>query len=279
MPGGGKVTGLLNENGTETFTPTPAIQTDPSSTGYVVSGSDIECPPICGTGALVTVFTITPTGNPPTPVVSAPDSINVGTYQSPAEAVQPGTTDRLDTLDGRLTHAVSGFDPLVGATTVWTGHTVLGGAGAKIIWYEINPSPLGSASLVQSGQVVAPNVYAFNIGMSNDRTCTLTQCAHGSAMVLGFNASSSTIRPSIGMVSKIGAAAMSGAVLVKASGVSANGFTCTPVCRWGDYGGATPDPAASLTAATGKVWLSQQWTTGGSFSASGDQTQNWEATP
>jgi hypothetical protein len=27
------------------------------------------------------------------------------------------------------------------------------------------------------------------------------------------------------------------------------------------------------------VWLSQQWTTGGSFSSSGDQTQNWEATP
>jgi hypothetical protein len=228
---------------------------------------------------LLTVFTIAPTGNPPTPVVSPPDSIIVDTYQSPASATQPGTTNLLDTLDGRLTHAVSGFDPLVGATTVWTGHTVLGGAGAKIRWYEINPTPLGSASLAQSGQVVAPNVFAFNIGMSNDRACTATQCAHGSAMVLGFTASSSTIRPAIGMVSKIGAAAMSGAVLVRQSTTSDNGFSCNPVCRWGDYGGATPDPAAPLAGATGKVWLSQQYTTGGGFATSGDQTQNWEATP
>jgi hypothetical protein len=275
---GGKFTGLTNENGTETFTPTPAIQTDPSSTGYVVSGSDIECPPICGTGALITVFSITATGSPPTPVLSAPDSINVGTYQSPANAEQPGTNNLLDTLDGRVTHAVSGFNPLVGATTVWTAHTVLGGAGAMIRWYEINPT--APASLAQpAGTVSEPNVYAFNVGMSNDRTCTATQCAHGSAMVLGFNASSSSIRPAIVMVSKIGAAAQSGYVAIRVSGTSANGFTCTPVCRWGDYGGATPDPAAALAAATGKVWLSQQYTSGGSFSTSGDQTQNWEATP
>lgn len=279
QPAGGKITGLLNEDGTETFTPTPAIQTDPSSVGYVVSASDIECPPICGTGMLLTVFTIGATGNPPTPVVSPPDSMTVGTFAPPAEAAQPGTTDTLDTLDGRLTHAVSGFDPVVGATTVWTAHTVLGGAGAKVVWYEVKPTPLGSATVAQSGQVAAPNAYVFNAGISNDRTCTLTQCAHGSAMVLGFTASSSSIRPAIGMVSKIGAAAQSGAVLVRQSNTSANGFTCTPTCRWGDYGGATPDPAASLAAATGKVWLSQQYTSGGSFSTSGDQTQNWEATP
>ena len=50
-------------------------------------------------------------------------------------------------------------------------------------------------------------------------------------------------------------------------------------CRWGDYGGATPDPAASLSAANGEVWLTNQWTTGGSVFASGDQTWNWEARP
>ena len=41
----------------------------------------------------------------------------------------------------------------------------------------------------------------------------------------------------------------------------------------GDYGGATPDPAASLTAAHGEVWLSNQWVN------PTDQTWNWEATP
>jgi len=80
------------------------------------------------------------------------------------------------------------------------------------------------------------------------------------------------------MVSKIGAGPQSGFVLVKQSAKSDKNFSCSP-CRWGDYGGATPDPAASLTAATGEVWLTNQWTTGGSVFASGDQTWNWETTP
>ena len=54
------------------------------------------------------------------------------------------------------------------------------------------------------------------------------------------------------MVSKVGSGAQSGFVLVKQSTKSDKGFTCSP-CRWGDYGGATPDPAASLSGAQGEV--------------------------
>ena len=82
----GKVTGLLNNDGSQAFTPVPAIQTDPSSTGYVLGMSDIECPPVCGTGTKLTVFTIT--NNAGVPAVSAPNSITVGSYTSPA--VGPG---------------------------------------------------------------------------------------------------------------------------------------------------------------------------------------------
>ncbi len=74
------------------------------------------------------------------------------------------------------------------------------------------------------------------------------------------------------MVSKIGAGAQSAFVLVKQSTTSDNDFTCSP-CRWGDYGGATPDPAASIGASTGVVWLTNEWTNGT------NQTWNWEATP
>jgi hypothetical protein len=208
-------------------------------------------------------------------VVSAPDSITVGSYQSPASAPQPGTNNDLDTLDGRLTHAVSGFDPRFGATTVWAAHTVLGGAGAQVRWYELNPS---TGTVAQSGVVSHPTIYVFNAGISNDRTCTATQCAHGDSMVLGVAASSPSVFPLAGMVSKVGAGAQSGGVVVKISNTFDRNFSCSP-CRWGDYGGATPDPAASLVAGTGKVWLSGQWTTGGSLFASGDATWNWEATP
>ncbi|HEX9235700.1 MAG TPA: hypothetical protein VF972_05430 [Actinomycetota bacterium] len=269
----GKITGLLNQDGTQAFTPVPAIQTDPSSTGYIVSMADIECPPNCGTGTKITVFTVT--NNSGTPAISAPDSITVGSYTNPADAKQPGTTNVLDTLDGRLTHAVSGFDPRLNTTTVWTAHTILAGAGAGVRWYEIDP---GSGTIAQTGLVSNANNYRFNAGISDDRTCTATQCAHGDSMVLGFTVSSSSINPKVAMVSKIGANAVSGVVTLHQSSTFDNGFTCSP-CRWGDYGGATPDPAASLTALHGEVWLTNQFTTGGSSGSSGDATWNWEASP
>jgi hypothetical protein len=269
----GKVADLRNADDSQTFTPIPAIQTDPSGAGYVVSMSDIECPPTCGTGTTITVFSVTDAGGVPS--VSEPTSMTVGSYQSPPNAPQPGTANRLDTLDGRLTHAVSGYDPTFATTTVWVAHAVKGGAGSKIRWYEIDPV-LGT--LVQSGAVSSHSQYVFDPGISNDRTCTASECAHGAAMVLGFTTSSSTRYPAVRMVSKVGTAAQSGSVLVKISSVSDTGFTCSP-CRWGDYGGATPDPAASLTGSTGAVWLSNQWTNGGSAFSSGDRTWNWQAHP
>lgn len=269
----GKVAGLLNNDGSQAFTPVPAIQTDPSSTGYVMGMSDIECPPVCGTGTKLTVFTIT--NNAGVPAVSAPNSITVGSYTSPPSAPQRRTTRTIDTLDGRITHAVSGFDPNIGATGVWVSHTVSGGAGSQINWYEVNT---GTGALAQSGSVSSSSLYVFNAGISNDRTCTATTCAHGGNMVLGFTTSSGSTFPTIQMVSKIGSAAVSGFVSIKASTTSDKNFSCSP-CRWGDYGGATPDPAANLAASTGTVWLTNQWTTGGSSFASGDQTWNWQATP
>jgi hypothetical protein len=269
----GKIAGLLNSDGSQAFTPTPAIQTDPSSTGYVLGMSDIECPPTCGTGTVLTVFTVTNGGGVPS--VSAPDSITVGSYMSPPSAPQLGTANLLDTLDGRITHSVSGVDPTFGTTTVWVSHTVLGGAGSMINWYEVDPT---AGTVVQTGSASSATLYVLNAGISNDRTCDATTCAHGDAMVLGFTTTSSTTHPAIQMVSKIGLAAQSGFVLVKQSTKSDKGFTCSP-CRWGDYGGATPDPGASLAAAQGEVWLSNQWTAGGSIFQAGDRTWNWEAQP
>jgi hypothetical protein len=269
----GKQTGLLNNDGSQAFTPIPAIQTDPSSTGYVLGMSDIECPPVCGTGTKLTVFTVTNSSGVPS--FSAPNSITVGSYTSPPSAPQKNTTRTLDTLDGRITHAVSGFDPNIGATGIWVSHTVAGGAGSQINWYEVNA---GTGALAQSGSVSSGSLYVFNAGISNDRTCTATTCAHGGNMVLGFTTSSSSTFATVQMVSKVGSGAVSAFVSVKASTTNDKNFSCSP-CRWGDYGGATPDPAASLVASTGTVWLTNQWTAGGSFAQSGDRTWNWAATP
>src|SRR5439155_5842085 len=101
-PSNGQQAGLLNQDGSQTFTPVPAIQTDPSGTGYVVTMSDIECPPTCGTGTVMTTYTLKPkSGDPSVPRLSNPVSMTVGSYESPADARQKGTIRLLDTLDGR----------------------------------------------------------------------------------------------------------------------------------------------------------------------------------
>jgi hypothetical protein len=271
----GKFAKLKNQDGTQAFTPVPAIQTDPSTTGYISAMSDIECPDICGSGSLITVYALSPKpGSPSIPVLSAPKSVTVTSFTSPPAAPQKGTTNKLDTLDGRLTHSVSGIDPTSNKTAIWLAHTVLGGAGSQIQWFEIDAasSPL---ALLQTGTVSSPSLYVLNAGISNDRTVPATGApSHGNAMVLGFTTTSGTTYPADRMVSKIGAAAQSAFVLVKQSPTFYADFTCSPTCRWGDYGGATPDPAALATAANGNVWLSNEWENGSAW-----MTWNWEAHP
>jgi hypothetical protein len=272
----GRFTKLLNANGTQAFTPVPAIEDDVTDNGYVVASNDIECPPKCGSGTLITVYVIRPSStNPAVPVIFATHSLTVSTYSSPtAQAAQPGTTDKLDVLDGRLEHAVAAIDPSKGKIAIWTGHTIASGSLTLFRWYEILPVPISTPTIAQTGTVSSPSLFVFNGAMAPDRTVNSGGAAHGSNVVIGFSTSSSTSFPADQMVSKIGSGAQSAFVLVHQSTTADKDFTCSPVCRWGDYGGATSDPAASLTAATGQVWLTNEAVT-----ANSNTTWNWEATP
>jgi hypothetical protein len=273
--GSGIFKDLRNGDNSIGFTPVPAIQTDKSGQGFVITEADIECPDLCGQGTIISVHAIRPSpSNPLVPqfLVKGKD-ITVGAFESPPDAPQKGTTDLLDTLDGRMEHAVSGKDPAHGSKmAVWVAHTVLGGAGSMTKWYEINPLPISTPSLFQQGTISDPSLYVINTALSPDRACDATSCTHGDNMVAGFSTSSSTAFPASQMVSKIGAGAQSAFVVVKQSTTFDNDFTCNPVCRWGDYGGATPDPT-KMGGSVGEVWLTNEWTNGT------NQTWNWEATP
>jgi hypothetical protein len=272
----GKFVGLKNQDGSQAFTPVPAIQTDPSSNGLIVASSDIECPDICGTGTLITIFQLKPNPQDPTvPRMSTKGkSVTVASFAPPstAGAPQKGNTKLLNVLDGRLTHAVSGIDPRFGKLTVWTSHAVLGGAGSEVRWYEIQPG--NTPLLKQSGAITDPSLWVYNGGVSPDRTCTLTTCAHGDTMIAGVTTSSANAFTTIQMVEKIGAGAQSAMVVVHAATVAENDFSCAPTCRWGDYSGATPDPAASISGAHGEVWLTNEFAGGSKVN-----TWNWEAIP
>jgi hypothetical protein len=237
---------LADHNGDPAFTPIPVNQTDTSGTGYVVATSTV------GNTFIDSYPFSTNFSNP----IGAPVGHTVTAFSTPPSAPQPGTPAVLDTLDGRLTNAVSGFDPFRGKTAVWTQHTVAGGAGSEVRWYEIDPT--AGPLLQPQGAATSGSLYAFNGAISPDRKVSGSIKRFGDAAVVGFNTSSGSDPVRIQMLSKWGDNLQSEFVEVKASpGVNFD-FSCN-VCRWGDYAGAAPDPASNQYSNHGRVWLTNQW--------------------
>jgi hypothetical protein len=259
-------------------TPEPAVQTDPSGEGWIVANPD---PTNSGfPSTRLDLFKVTRNLDGTANIQAKGDCVPVAAFAPPVPAVQKGGVHTLDTLDARLPHAVSAKDPSHGgALAVWTSHTVLGGAGAEVRWYEID---VANKTLFQSGLVSDPNLFVFNGGISPDRAVSGSSASFGSNMVLGVSTSGVNDYPAVQMVSKIGANPQSPLVLVKQSPGPEEGFDCFELgkCRWGDYSGAAPDPIAPAGAPFGKVWLSNMWASGAVDPLSATwRTWNWAATP
>jgi hypothetical protein len=250
---------LRNADGTLAATPVPANLVDDSNgAGYVVANADLTVAP---SADFVSVYTVTTTGTDangiPIPSVSAPTNVPVPSYQLPANAPEKGSAYLLDTLDGRFEAAVAATDPGHGGKlAIWTAHAVFGGAGAEERWYEIDPT---AGSLLQSGVATSPSLYVWNGAVSPDRANTGASAGFGDSMGMSVSTSSTATYPAMQLVWKKGASAQSALTnLVQATGPSVD-FSCssTTPCRWGDYSGASPDPAA--TGAVGKVWIANQY--------------------
>ena len=118
------------------------------------------------------------------PIIENPGkAIPIPTYAIPPPADQPGSPASIDTLDARLTQGVSAVDPrFPGKVAIWTQHTVLGGGGAQVRWYEVDPIGL---ALFQSGVATDPLLDVFNGAISPDRANNGASQAYGSNMVMG----------------------------------------------------------------------------------------------
>ena len=269
----------------------PAQQSQPSRTGWIVGDPD---PTNSGFAAnWIDLIKVTPSSTPGEPTISVPKCVSVPTYEPPPPAPQkvspPIPAYTIDTLDARLTHAVSAVDPRIktkGHLAVWTSHTVAGGAGSELDWYEIDPV---KATAFQKGVVSDPALFVFNGAIASDRHYTGKGTGkYGSDAVIGFSTSGTGAFPAIEMVSKRGSGAQSAFVVVHASPGPDAGFSCSenPVfpgkCRWGDYAGASPDLFAPTTGKTGRVWLDNEWVTGKDGTTTGLPTWMtwiWRAVP
>jgi hypothetical protein len=264
-------------------TPEPAVQTDPSPVGWIAANPD---PTNSGfVGSTLDIFKVTRNADGSANIPSVGTCVNVPLWAlpSPTGAPQKGSINLLDTLDARLIHAVSAKDPSHDDELgLWTSHTVLGGGGTEVRWYEID---VVHATLFQTGTVSNRLLHVFNGAISPDRAVNGSSAQFGSSMVLGFTTSSATEYPAIQMLSKVGGNPQSPWVMVKQSPGPDDGFDCFQnfvgkKCRWGDYGGAVPDPIAAAGTPFGKVWLSNEWATAeiNPFGATW-RTWNWGAVP
>jgi hypothetical protein len=271
---------LHNADNSLAATPVPASLVDDSNrTGYVVANADLTQ---TTSANFVSLYSISTTGTDangiPVPTISGPTSVLVPSYALPSSAPQAGSSYLLDTLDGRFEAAVAAADPGHGNNlAVWTAHAVFGGPGSEERWYELDPA---AGSVLQSGSVGSASQFAWNGAISPDRANNGATGAFGDSMAMSVSTSSAATYPAIQFVSKRGAGAQSPLMnLVQANGANVD-FSCssTTPCRWGDYSGASPDPAA--TGSVGKVWLANQYSlAGGTTSSTAWRTWIFGVTP
>ena len=237
----------------DTVTADPAHEIDPTATGYVLSGQSDAA------GGHLDVIRVTKDASG-SAVFSSPASIPVAAFASASPAPQEGTSQLLDVGDPRLQQVVGAVDPSRhGRLALWTDQTIAGGAGAAIRWYEIDPATDG---LFQSGTVASPTLWAFYGAISSDRLVNGRIRRFGDSMVLTFDTSSPTSHPTIWVASKRRFAPQSTPLLIKRSTEPYLSYDCPAagdVCRWGDYSGAAPDPAADPHRAHGVVWGASEW--------------------
>jgi hypothetical protein len=224
------------------FTPVPANITDDSATGYVVAT------PSQASNA-IRLYTVTgPAGSP---ALSGPTTVPVNAWSLPPNVQQPGTTNLIDSADGRLTQAVARQDPdASGDEAIWTQHTVRSADGqrAEVRWYELDAT---AGTKLQEGDVEDPSNSVFNASIS--------PAADGTSAALQYNVGGRfhlvTMRARTRTTGMSGGA-MENEQTLGSSSATDDDFTCTRdsgPCRWGDYSGLSPDPSE-----TDVVWGTNQ---------------------
>jgi hypothetical protein len=236
IPGACPAAPGLTQHDLDGFTPVPVDIADagPTTTGYVVATTGAS------TSNRLLLYTLDSLGS-----VAATSEISVNTFSAPPDVQQPGTTDVLDSSDGRLTQAVAtGND-------IWTQHTVRSSDGqrAEVRWYELDGS---TKTLLQEGGISDLSNSVFNAAIS--------PTFGGTEAAIQYNVGGRfhfvEIRAQTRHDGTTPSGQMENELTVASSSAIDQDFSCDdgPRCRWGDYSGASPDPVN-----TNVVWGTNQY--------------------
>jgi hypothetical protein len=163
---------------------------------------------------------------------------------------QPSTTQRLDSLADRLMFRLAYRNFGTHESLVVNHSVTVGTAASGVRWYELR-SPGGTPTLYQSG-TFSPDATARWMG-------SIAQDQQGN-MLLGYSASSGTVRPGIRYTGRLVGDAP-GTMQAENVLTTGAGSQTGSLSRWGDYSAMTIDPADDCT-----FWYTSEYLkTTGSF--------------
>jgi hypothetical protein len=154
---------------------------------------------------------------------------------------QPGTTQVLDSLGDRLNYRLS-YRNFGAYETMVINHPVATGGTSGIRWYELRNAAgqtLGSAAPVvfQQGTFAPDATYRWMGSAAMDKT---------GGIAIGYNVSSSTIKPSIRYAYRA-AVDLPGVLGNETNILVGNGSQTGGLNRWGDYSTISVDPVDGCT--------------------------------
>ena len=172
---------------------------------------------------------------------------------------QPGTTQQLDSLGDRLNYRLS-YRNFGTYETMVINHPVATGGTSGIRWYEFRNAAgqtLGSANPVvfQQGTFSPDSTYRWMGSAAMDKT---------GGLAIGYNVSSSTIKPSIRYAYRAAGDPL-GALGNETNILVGSGSQTTNLARWGDYSTVSVDPVDGCTMVFTTEYLpatgNYNWTT------------------
>jgi hypothetical protein len=195
----------------------PPIVLDQNARTFLIAASG---------GSSLSLYTLTNSSRPNAIQLTGPVNIAVPAYAVPPSAPQPGTTIRLETLDGRFVNASTQSGDFL-----WQAHTVALGSFAAPKFYQINTA---TNALVQS---------AFFFGTSTSFDFNVSIAANSANDVFVTWTMADPSRGTQAQVRFSGFDHNNGTTYVLSPGIAA--FTSPTWLngnRWGDYSAVTVDP-------------------------------------
>jgi hypothetical protein len=229
-----------NQMITASGTPAPqqCFQLSPTFGGLLPADLDGSTAPPAGAPNYVVAFDDT-TLTGPTKITTAAftEACNGGTC-----VPQPGTTQQLDSLADRLMYRLAyrnfgSFESLV------LNHSVNVSGVSGVRWYEIR-NPGGTPTVFQQSTFSPDTTHRWMGSIAQD---------HDGNMLLGYSASSSSVRPRVRYTGRLATDPVN-TMQAENEMFAGAGSQTTNLSRWGDYSNMTVDPADDCT-----FWYTQEY--------------------